>query len=95
MCCDGSDPLALLRAFSGVLARVNNRKLTRNGFREFRTLRNFHLQAIRDGPGRNRTCDLGIKSPLLYQLSYRPFSLQIGTFCLDRIYQSCYVSFFR
>ena len=25
-----------------------------------------------DGPGRNRTCDLGIKSPLLYQLSYRP-----------------------
>jgi hypothetical protein len=25
-----------------------------------------------DGPGRIRTCDLGIKSPLLYQLSYRP-----------------------
>jgi hypothetical protein len=25
-----------------------------------------------DGPGRNRTCDLGIKSPLLCQLSYRP-----------------------
>ena len=25
-----------------------------------------------DGPGRNRTYDLGIKSPLLYQLSYRP-----------------------
>src|SRR5437899_7733094 len=24
------------------------------------------------GPGRDRTCDLGIKSPLLYQLSYRP-----------------------
>jgi hypothetical protein len=24
------------------------------------------------GPGRIRTCDLGIKSPLLYQLSYRP-----------------------
>jgi hypothetical protein len=24
------------------------------------------------GPGRFRTCDLGIKSPLLYQLSYRP-----------------------
>ena len=24
------------------------------------------------GPGRSRTCDLGIKSPLLYQLSYRP-----------------------
>src|ERR671923_926341 len=27
----------------------------------------------RCGPGRIRTCDLGIKSPLLYQLSYRPF----------------------
>src|ERR1700680_1221326 len=25
-----------------------------------------------DGPGRDRTCDLGIKSPLLYRLSYRP-----------------------
>jgi hypothetical protein len=25
-----------------------------------------------DGPGWNRTNDLGIKSPLLYQLSYRP-----------------------
>ena len=24
------------------------------------------------GPDRDRTCDLGIKSPLLYQLSYRP-----------------------
>ena len=30
------------------------------------------MQAIRHGPGRDRTCDLGIKSPLLYQLSYRP-----------------------
>jgi hypothetical protein len=28
--------------------------------------------SIDDGPGRDRTCDLGIKSPLLYQLSYRP-----------------------
>ena len=27
---------------------------------------------MNDGPGRARTCDLGIKSPLLYQLSYRP-----------------------
>src|SRR4051794_4549973 len=25
-----------------------------------------------DGPGRDRTYDLGIKSPLLYRLSYRP-----------------------
>jgi hypothetical protein len=30
------------------------------------------FQGFRDGPGRTRTCDLGIKSPLLYQLSYRP-----------------------
>jgi hypothetical protein len=29
-------------------------------------------RAFGDGPGRDRTCDLGIKSPLLYQLSYRP-----------------------
>src|SRR6266852_3245362 len=28
--------------------------------------------AFSNGPGRDRTCDLGIKSPLLYQLSYRP-----------------------
>ena len=28
------------------------------------------------GPGRSRTCDLGIKSPLLYQLSYRPVPKQ-------------------
>jgi uncharacterized membrane protein len=27
---------------------------------------------VTDGPGRDRTYDLGIKSPLLYQLSYRP-----------------------
>src|SRR6266513_3136070 len=32
------------------------------------------LQAVFYGPGRDRTCDLGIKSPLLYQLSYRPES---------------------
>ena len=31
-----------------------------------------HFQAVRDGPDRDRTCDLGIKSPLLYQLSDRP-----------------------
>jgi hypothetical protein len=30
------------------------------------------LAGLFDGPGRDRTCDLGIKSPLLYQLSYRP-----------------------
>jgi streptogramin lyase len=30
------------------------------------------LAANPHGPGRDRTCDLGIKSPLLYQLSYRP-----------------------
>ena len=30
------------------------------------------LSADRSGPDRDRTCDLGIKSPLLYRLSYRP-----------------------
>ena len=29
-------------------------------------------RSLTSGPGRDRTCDLGIKSPLLYQLSYRP-----------------------
>ena len=29
---------------------------------------------VASGPDRDRTCDLGIKSPLLYQLSYRPSS---------------------
>ena len=29
-------------------------------------------RSFRHGPGRIRTCDLGIKSPLLCQLSYRP-----------------------
>ena len=30
------------------------------------------------GPSRARTCDLGIKSPLLYQLSYRPAGAIVG-----------------
>ena len=30
-----------------------------------------------NGPDRDRTCDLGIKSPLLYQLSYRPAELHV------------------
>src|SRR6476620_12796034 len=35
--------------------------------------RNRHVRRnFRDGPSRDRTYDLGIKSPLLYQLSYRP-----------------------
>jgi hypothetical protein len=29
------------------------------------------------GPGWIRTNDLGIKSPLLYQLSYRPFGVPV------------------
>jgi hypothetical protein len=33
------------------------------------TMRPFRHQAARNGPCRDRTCDLGIKSPLLYQLS--------------------------
>ncbi len=36
VCCDGSDPLALLRVFSRALARVNNRMLPACRFREFR-----------------------------------------------------------
>src|ERR1043165_1047752 len=35
----------------------------------------YDLQDLYDGPGRDRTCDLGIKSPLLYRLSYRPRAL--------------------
>jgi hypothetical protein len=32
-----------------------------------------------DGPGGSRTHDLGIKSPLLYQLSYRPaYAVRVG-----------------
>src|SRR6267378_1870410 len=30
------------------------------------------------GPGRDRTCDLGIKSPLLYRLSYRPAQASVS-----------------
>src|SRR6266487_5936882 len=33
------------------------------------------------GPGRDRTCDLGIKSPLLYQLSYRPRRSHASSSC--------------
>ena len=36
-----------------------------------------------DGPGRIRTCDLGIKSPLLYQLSYRPGLLEYRNVPMD------------
>ena len=36
-----------------------------------------HFRAGRNGPGRDRTCDLGIKSPLLYQLSYRPAPVSV------------------
>jgi hypothetical protein len=35
-------------------------------------------RAAANGPGRNRTCDLGIKSPLLCQLSYRPRSERVS-----------------
>jgi hypothetical protein len=34
--------------------------------------KNCLCAGLSDGPGRDRTYDLGIKSPLLYQLSYRP-----------------------
>jgi hypothetical protein len=36
-----------------------------------------YFQAVPDGPDRDRTCDLGIKSPLLYQLSYRPVAASV------------------
>src|SRR4051794_29558277 len=36
------------------------------------TLQHRDLVGLYDGPGGIRTRDLGIKSPLLYQLSYRP-----------------------
>jgi hypothetical protein len=39
MCCDRSDSLALVRAFSGVLARVNNRMLTWRRFPRISPLR--------------------------------------------------------
>jgi hypothetical protein len=35
------------------------------------------------GPGRIRTCDLGIKSPLLYRLSYRPLEASIEMRVMD------------
>jgi len=47
--------------------------LPRSGRHLARTVEAPPLQALRDGPGWNRTNDLGIKSPLLYQLSYRPW----------------------
>jgi hypothetical protein len=36
VCCDGSDPLALLRVFSRALARVTQRDVLARRFREFR-----------------------------------------------------------
>ena len=36
------------------------------------------------GPGRDRTCDLGIKSPLLYQLSYRPAPIEYRNRLVDQ-----------
>src|SRR5581483_6742128 len=55
---------------------------------EVEQLREAHLPIIlctwpreeaarESGPGRDRTCDLGIKSPLLYQLSYRPLRASV------------------
>ena len=39
-----------------------------------------------DGPGRDRTCDLGIKSPLLYRLSYRPAAVECRSGRPGRLY---------
>jgi hypothetical protein len=49
------------RAFLTHLAHLTNQ-----------TMRFPRSHVAVNGPGRDRTCDLGIKSPLLYQLSYRP-----------------------
>jgi hypothetical protein len=67
--CDHRDLFALTRVFSGVLARVNNRMLTSRPSTPSRRSPFAHLQAFLSGPCRDRTYDLGIKSPLLYQLS--------------------------
>jgi hypothetical protein len=40
--------------------------------------------AVSGGPGRDRTCDLGIKSPLLYQLSYRPACIEYRNALMDQ-----------
>ena len=50
-----------------------------NPMRGQREVETAHFQAVPNGPGRSRTCDLGIKSPLLYQLSYRPVRASVGT----------------
>jgi hypothetical protein len=54
---------------SGVLARVNYRLLTSRPSTPSRRSPSARLQAFLSGPCRDRTYDLGIKSPLLYQLS--------------------------
>ena len=64
MCCDGSDSLELFGPTGECWVWVNNRKLTQRRFASsFETTESPFLQAILNGPGRDRTCDLGIKSP--------------------------------
>ena len=53
--------------------RSTHRRLPRRRSRQSEARKGFL-----SGPGRDRTCDLGIKSPLLYQLSYRPAILLVG-----------------
>ena len=59
MCCDGSDSLAPVRVFSGVLARVNHSTLESPLLSLTVPSRKFAFAGILHGPGRSRTYDLG------------------------------------
>ena len=68
---------AKIEAFAKAVAAADSQPVDEKPVQESRLpdqLGGGRVEAWRsgDGPGRDRTCDLGIKSPLLYQLSYRP-----------------------
>ena len=48
--------------------------------------KDVNLQVFLDGPGWIRTNDLGIKSPLLCQLSYRPGPAECRRSGMERLY---------
>jgi integrase len=60
------------RAPSRFEGAYSTRTLTRLDQARSGTPNSLPCRRFPDGPSRIRTCDLGIKSPLLYQLSYRP-----------------------
>jgi hypothetical protein len=69
----GCDELQLAATSGDERWSVRTRKRTHGGgLREIDASKKPANAIFGDGPGRDRTCDLGIKSPLLYQLSYRP-----------------------